>query len=50
MQLAVEFGDEAGQGFVHSFAGMVLFLVALILMLALDKVLGLFLPGVKVKP
>ena len=36
------FGDEAGQGFVHSFAGMVLFMVALGLMLVLDKVLGFF--------
>jgi len=39
------FGDEAGQGFVHGFAGMVLFIVALMLMLVVDKVLGLFLPG-----
>ena len=39
------FGDEAGQGFVHSFAGMVLFMVALGLMLVLDKFLGLFLPA-----
>ena len=39
------FGDEAGQGFVHGFAGMVLFIVALGLMLALDKLLGLFLPA-----
>ena len=39
------FGDEAGQGFVHSFAGMVLFMVALSLMLVLDKVLGLFMPA-----
>lgn len=39
------FGDEAGQGFVHSFAGMVLFMVALGLMLILDKILGLFLPA-----
>lgn len=39
------FGDAAGQGFVHGFAGMVLFMVALGLMLVLDKVLGLFLPG-----
>ncbi len=39
------FGDAAGQGFVHGFAGMVLFMVALGLMLLLDKVLGLFLPG-----
>jgi len=33
------FGDEAGQGFVHGFAGMVLFLVALCLMLAVDSAL-----------
>lgn len=39
------FGDEAGQGFVHGFAGMVLFIVALALMLVLDRVLGLFLPA-----
>jgi len=30
------FGDEAGQGFVHGFAGMVLFIVALTLILAVD--------------
>lgn len=30
------FGDEAGQGFVHGFAGMVLFFVALTLILAFD--------------
>jgi exosortase B len=35
------FGDEAGQGFVHGFAGMVLFMVGLILMLFTDKLLGL---------
>ena len=39
------FGDEAGQGFVHGFAGMVLFMVALSLMLVLDKFLGLLLPA-----
>ena len=39
------FGDEAGQGFVHGFAGMVLFMVALGLMLVLDKLLGLVLPA-----
>jgi exosortase B len=38
------FGDEAGQGFVHGFAGMVLFLAALTMMLALDRVLNLFFP------
>lgn len=30
------FGDEAGQGFVHGFAGMVLFLIALMLILTVD--------------
>jgi len=34
------FGDSAGQGFVHSFAGMVLFLVGLMLVLATDWLLG----------
>jgi exosortase B len=37
------FGDEAGQGFVHTFAGMVLFGVGLVMMLATDAVLGRFL-------
>ena len=36
------FGDEVGQGFVHGFAGMVLFMVALMLMLVCDKLLGLW--------
>lgn len=36
------FGDAAGQGFVHGFAGMVLFMVALMIMLVVDKVLNLF--------
>lgn len=36
------FGDAAGQGFVHGFAGMVLFMVALVLILAVDTLLGLY--------
>ncbi|MBT9494519.1 MAG: exosortase B [Paucibacter sp.] len=36
------FGDEAGQGFVHGAAGMVLFIVALSLMLVTDNLLNLF--------
>lgn len=36
------FGDAAGQGFVHGFAGMVLFLVALVLIIAVDSILGRF--------
>jgi exosortase B len=34
------FGDAAGQGFVHGFAGMVLFLVGLMLVLFTDYLLG----------
>ena len=34
------FGDEAGQGFIHGFAGMLLFLVGLVLMLSVDHVVG----------
>lgn len=34
------FGDEAGQGFVHDFAGMVLFLAGLVLMLFTDRLLN----------
>jgi exosortase B len=34
------FGDEVGQGFAHGFAGMVLFMAALILILATDTLLG----------
>ena len=33
-------GDEAGQGFVHNLAGMVLFFVALTLMLLTDWIIG----------
>ena len=34
------FGDEAGQGFVHTFAGMVLFIVGLVIMVGTDSLLG----------
>ena len=36
------FGDAAGQGFLHGFAGMVLFLTALVLIIGLDSLLRLF--------
>ena len=39
-------GDEAGQGFLHGFAGMVLFLTALLLIIGVDSLLQL---GVKLK-
>lgn len=35
-------GDEAGQGFVHRFAGMVLFVVALVLIMGVDSALQSF--------
>jgi exosortase B len=38
------FGDEAGQGFVHRFAGAVLFFVATLLMLGADRIIGRFVP------
>ena len=36
------FGDAAGQGFVHGFAGMVLFVVALTLIMSVDAALQYF--------
>lgn len=36
------FGDEVGQGFVHEFAGILLFLVATCLTVGTDSILGLF--------
>jgi len=35
-------GDAAGQSFLHGFAGFVVFVVALMLLFAFDKLLGLF--------
>ena len=37
--ITYHFGDEAGQGFLHGFAGMVLFLSALILIMGVDSLL-----------
>lgn len=39
------FGDEAGQGFIHGFAGMVLFLAGLVLMLMTDRLLAVVFRG-----
>lgn len=36
------FGDEVGQGFVHSFAGILLFMLATALTIGTDTVLGVF--------
>ena len=37
--ITYHFGDEAGQGFLHGFAGMVLFLTALLLIIGFDTAL-----------
>lgn len=39
------FGDAAGQGFVHGFAGLLLFVVATLLMMLVDRGLGVLLPA-----
>ncbi len=37
-------GDEAGQGFLHGFAGIMLFVIGLLFLFALDGVLGFVFP------
>lgn len=37
-------GDEAGQGFLHGFAGIMLFMIGLIFLFALDGLLGFVFP------
>lgn len=39
--ITYHFGDEAGQGFLHGFAGMVLFLSALLIIMGVDSLLQL---------
>ena len=39
--ITYHFGDAAGQGFMHGFAGVLLFSMALVLLFCLDGVLGL---------
>jgi hypothetical protein len=34
-------GDEAGQGFIHGFAGILLFMIATALTIGVDSLLGL---------
>ena len=38
-------GDAAGRGFIHGFAGMVLFMTGLLLMLGTDRVLRVAFAG-----
>jgi exosortase B len=44
------FGDAAGQGFVHDFAGILLFMMATVLIIMVDGVLAVMIPGSKVVP
>ena len=44
--ITYHFGDEAGQGLLHGFAGMVLFLSALLLIIGVDSLLQL---GIKLR-
>lgn len=37
--ITFHFGDEAGQGFLHGFAGIVLFTSAMFLMMGIDTLL-----------
>jgi exosortase B len=37
--ITYHFGDEAGQGFLHNFSGMVLFLTALVLIITIDTLI-----------
>jgi exosortase/archaeosortase family protein len=43
------FGDEAGQGFMHGFAGLVLFSVAMVLTYSFDRLLAARFDGGVVK-
>ncbi|MBX3604375.1 MAG: exosortase B [Piscinibacter sp.] len=43
--ITFHFGDAAGQGFLHGFAGIVLFMVALAMVIAVDGLLGRLLPS-----
>jgi exosortase B len=40
--ITYHFGDEAGQGFLHGFAGILLFIISLLFLFVLDGVLGWF--------
>ena len=44
--ITYHYGDEAGQGFLHGFYGMVLFLTALLLIIGVDSLIQL---GVKLR-
>jgi exosortase B len=41
------FGDEAGQGFVHGFSGILLFVLSMLMLFSLHMLLGKILPAVE---
>lgn len=43
--ITYHYGDEAGQGFLHGMAGMVLLMISLLLLFGIDQVLARVLPG-----
>lgn len=43
-------GDEAGQGFLHDFAGIMLFIIGLLFLFVLDGILGFVFPDRRHKP
>jgi exosortase B len=47
--ITFHFGDEAGQGFLHGFAGIVLFVTALLILIAFDSLLGFIYPDKPLK-
>ncbi len=48
--ITYHYGDAAGQGFMHGFAGMVLFISALILILSVDSILQFFFKTQPINP
>lgn len=48
--ITYHFGDEAGQGFLHGFAGMVLFMAALLLIMATDSLIRLVMSRTGLRP
>nr|WP_315197805.1 exosortase B [uncultured Aquabacterium sp.] len=48
--ITYHFGDEVGQGYLHGFAGLVLFVIALILTISIDGLLRLVFPAKEPAP
>ncbi|MEY4764509.1 MAG: exosortase [Pseudomonadota bacterium] len=44
------YGDEVGQGFVHNFSGLMLFVVSLVSIYGIDQLLGFFFDGARREP